>query len=80
MAEDDVRITFRVSPEKKERLENLINIHNALPDSEEKLTKSELLRDSVDEIIEDLEEDLQDEVTALEEFIEGNPSPRVKAD
>jgi len=81
MADDeDVRITFRVSPDKKERLDNLLNIHNALSDSDEKLTKSDLLRECVDSAISDLEEDLRDEVTSLEEFIEGNPKATPTAD
>lgn len=74
MSEDDVRITFRISAEKKERLENLIDIHNALVDNDEKITKSDLLRECVDESIDDLETRLQDEIDTLEDFIEGNPT------
>lgn len=73
-SEDDVsRVTFRVDAEKKKRLEDLINLHNALLGDEEKVTKSDLLRSCMDDLIQDLEEDLQQEVGALEEFLEGNP-------
>ncbi|WP_135302620.1 hypothetical protein [Haloarcula amylovorans] len=73
--DDESRVTFRIDTEKKERLEDLINFHNALADDDERLTKSDLLRGCVDDLIADLESDLQEEVDALEEFLEGNPNP-----
>ena len=78
------RITFRVDSARKERFENLVNLHNALVDSDETVTKSQLLRDSVDQHIADLEAELRDQVGALEEFLdeddEGNQNPLLIAE
>ena len=80
MAEDEVRMTFRIEPEKKERLDNLIDVYNGLSESNEKLTKSDLLRDCVDESISELEDDLQERMDSLEDLIEGNPKAVMTAD
>ena len=62
----DTRITFRIDPEKKDRVEYLLA--KAQPDKiDRQVTVSELLRDCVDDLIEDLEQ-LVDE-----EDGEGNP-------
>ena len=72
MADDDVRITFRISEDRKDRLESLLDVHNALADDDQKLTKSSLLRDCVEESITELEDKLEDEMDTLEDFIQGN--------
>lgn len=60
------RITFRIDPEKKERVEYLLAM--AQPDKiDRRVTLSDLLRDCVDDLIDDLE-DLVDE-----EAEKGNP-------
>ncbi|MBX0325774.1 hypothetical protein EGH21_22410 [Halomicroarcula sp. F13] len=79
--DEDVRITFRISEDKKNRWQRLIDLHNALADSDDKLTMSDLLQESVEESITDLEDELQEEVGAIEEFLEGNPKvPPTTAD
>ena len=70
---DDVKITFRVDEAKKNRLDNLINIHNALVEQDEELTKSQIFRDCVDETIAEIESKLSQEDVSMEDLLEGNP-------
>ena len=77
---DDVKITFRVDQEKKDRLDNLINVHNALVDQDEELTKSQIFRDCVDETIAEIESKLSQEGVSMEDFLEGNPKTAATAD
>lgn len=79
MSDDEVRMTTRIDSEKKERLDNLLNVYNGLADADEQLTKSDLLRDCVDESIAELEDDLQNRLDSLEELIEGNPKTAMTA-
>jgi len=62
MTEDDgdARITFRINEEEKRRFERAIHLAKAKERLDEDVSKSELLRESVGEIIEELE---------------GNPNP-----
>lgn len=57
MTEDDgeARITFRIDDSKKRRLERAIHLAKAEKRLDEDVSKSDLMRQSVDQIIEDLE-------------------------
>ncbi|WP_255170053.1 hypothetical protein [Natrononativus amylolyticus] len=59
---EEVRVTFRADRKRIEYLDWLIDQRNAKlpPGSDEKVVRSDLLRERVDELIEDLEEELDE--------------------